>query len=82
MLIQQSFFITVEPPLLNGHLSTMAISLQQLFFWWTVHTFTLVSTSQQWPLSSVPKLAIVEGFNCTSNFHIINLNNVKLKKLM
>ena len=76
MLIQQSFFITVKPPLLNGHLSTTA------FFWWTVHTFTLVSTSQQWPLSSVSKVAIVEGFNFTSNFHIINLNNIKAKKLM
>ena len=34
------------PPLFNSHLSTTAISLQPLF-WWTVHTFTLVSTSLQ-----------------------------------
>ena len=31
------------------NLSTMATSLQQLFFWWTVQTFTLVSTSLQQP---------------------------------
>ena len=42
MLIKQLLFITVEPPL-------TATSLQQPFFWWTVHTFTLVSTSLQWP---------------------------------
>ena len=49
---------TVEPPL-------TATSLQQPFFFWgTVHTFTLVSTSLQWPLSSVPKVAVVERFNC------------------
>ena len=34
------------PPLFNSHLSTTATSLQPLF-WWTVHTFTLVSTSLQ-----------------------------------
>ena len=51
---------TVEP-------SLMATSPQQLplynghFFWWTVHTFELVSTSLQWPLSSVPKVAVVRG---------------------
>ena len=43
----------------NRHLSTTAT-----FFWWTVHTFTLVSTSLQWLLSSVPKMAVVERFNC------------------
>ena len=48
---------TVKPAL-------MATSLTRPFFWCTVHTFTLVSTSQQWPLSSVPKVAIVERFNC------------------
>ena len=31
----------------------------------TVHTFTLVSTSLQRPFSSVPKVAVVERFNCT-----------------
>ena len=42
-----------RPPLYNNH-----------FFWRTVHTFALVSTSLQWLLSSVPKVAIVERFNC------------------
>ena len=42
----------------NGHLSTTAI------FWQTVHTFTLVSTSLQWSLSCVTKVAVVERFNC------------------
>ena len=48
---------TVEPPLTatNGHFSAMAI-----FSWRTVHTFTLVSTCLLWPLSSVPKVAVVE----------------------
>ena len=32
-------------------------------FWRAVHTFTLVSTSLQRPLSSVPKVAVVELFN-------------------
>ena len=50
----------------NGHLSTMATSLQQPYFWQTFHTFMLVSTSLQWPLSSVPKVAVVvERFNCS-----------------
>ena len=48
---------TVKPAL-------MATSLTRSFFWCTVHTFTLVSTSQQWPLSSAPKVAVVERFNC------------------
>ena len=43
----------------NGYLSTTAI-----FFWRTVHTLTLVSTSLQWPLFSVPKVAVLERFNC------------------
>ena len=30
-----------------------------------VHVFTLLSTSLQWPLSSVPKVAVEETFNCT-----------------
>ena len=41
--------LLVEAPLYNGHLSPTAI------FWQTVHTFTYVSSSLQWPLSSVPK---------------------------
>ena len=49
---------TVEPPL-------TATSLQRLFFFWrTVHTLTLVSTSLQWPLFSGPKVAVLERFNC------------------
>ena len=50
-------------PLYNGDLSTTAI-----FFWGggrAVHVFTLLSTSLQWPLSSVPKVAVEETFNCT-----------------
>ena len=42
----------------NGHLSTTA-----RFFWRTAHIFTLVSTSLQWPLSFVPRVAVVERFN-------------------
>ena len=42
-----------RPPLYNGY-----------FFWQTVHACTLVSTSLQWPLSSVPKVAVVKRFNC------------------
>ena len=42
----------------NGQLSTTAN-----FFWRTVHTLTLVSTSLQWPLASNPKVAVVEKFN-------------------
>ena len=52
---------TVEPPLTatclyNGH-----------FFWRTVNTFTLVSTSLQWPLSSVPKVATI---TCNQAAHL------------
>ena len=54
------FLTTVEPPL-------TATSLRQQFFFscGTVHTFTLVSTSLQWSLSSVRKVAVVERFTCT-----------------
>ena len=45
----------VEARLHNGHLSPTAI----FFFLRTVHTFTLVLTSLQWPLSSVPKMTVV-----------------------
>ena len=61
---------TVEPPLTatclyNGH-----------FFWRTVNTFTLVSTSLQWPLTSLPKVAVVEGFNCTTVvFYMTGINH-------
>ena len=58
---------TVKPPV-------MATSLQLPFFFWkTVHTFTLVSTFLQWPLSSVPKVnAIVERLNCNRKTYQIN----------
>ena len=41
----------VDSPYIHScfNLSTMATSLQRSFFWRTVHTFTLVSTSPQWP---------------------------------
>ena len=41
-----------------------ATSLQRPLFWLTVHTFTLVSASLQRPLCSVPKVAVVDRFNC------------------
>ena len=49
--------------------ATTAISLQQPplqwpLFWPTVYTVNLVSTSLQWPLSSVPKVLVAERFNC------------------
>ena len=54
---------------LNLHLSTTAI-----FFWGgTVNTLTLVSTSLQWPLSSVPKVAVVQSFNCICENNVIPL---------
>ena len=43
-----------RPPLYTSH-----------FFWWIVHTFILVSTYLQWPLCSVPKVAVVKVSNCT-----------------
>ena len=62
---------TVKPPL-------MATSLQRPFFFWkTVHTFTLVSTFLQWPLSSVPKVnAVVERFNCNRKTYRINFLSI------
>ena len=43
-----------------------ATPLQRLFFFWrTVHTLTLVSTSLQWPLFSVPRVTVVVRFNRT-----------------
>ena len=55
----QQFFIQLDLHSTNANLSTTAI-----FFWWRVHTLNLVSTSLQWPLSSVPKVVVVEKFNC------------------
>ena len=45
-------------------LTLVSTSLQRPLFWLTVHTFTLVSTSLQRPLCSVPKVAVVDRFNC------------------
>ena len=54
----------IRPSLYNGH-----------FFGWTVYTFPLVSTSLQWPLSSVPKVDVVERFNCTFKTHLFFLQS-------
>ena len=63
--LQPPFFLAYSPYIHSCfNFSTMATSLQQPFFWRTVHTFTLVSTSLQWPLSSVPNFAVVERLNC------------------
>ena len=88
-ILQNTHKYTVEPPL-------MATSKQQPFFWPTVHTLSLVSTSLQWPLSSVPKVAIVEGFNCYKNnychdwgdfvmvvtAYLVNINGIRCPKCM
>ena len=55
------------PPLYNGH-----------FFWLTVHTFTLVSTSLRWLLCSVPKVAIGERLNCIL-YGIVQCMEISLK---
>ena len=54
----------IRPSVYNGH-----------FFGWTVYTFPLVSTSLQWPLSSVPKVDVVERFNCTFKTHLFFLQS-------
>ena len=48
---------------INDQLSTTA---NVFFFWQTVHTFTVGSTSIQKPLSYVPKVVVVERFNCNT----------------
>ena len=56
---------TDETPLTTTSPLT-ATPLQRLFFFWrTVHTLTLVSTSLQWPLFSVPRVTVVVRFNRT-----------------
>ena len=55
-------FITVKPPLTATSQQQPPLSNSH-FFWRTVHTSTLVWTSLQRPLSSVPK--VEERFNCT-----------------
>ena len=57
------FFNSVEPPPFNGHLVLLADSPY-------IHSCfnpSTTATSLQWPLSSVPKVAIVERFNCAVN---------------
>ena len=62
----------------NGHLYTTAI-----FWGWTVYTFTLVSTSLQWPLTSVPKVAVVERFNFTTVvFYMTGINHLSKIQLV
>ena len=59
----QSMYSLFFQPLYNGHLSTTAS-----FFLGgrgrAVHVFTLLSTSLEWPLSSVPKVAVVQRCYC------------------
>ena len=47
----------------NGHFLTTANSVRRPFLWRTVYTFTLVSTSLQWPLASNPEVAVLERIN-------------------
>ena len=53
---------TVEPRLTATSLQRPTL-YNGLFFWRTVHTLTLISTSLQRPLASNPKVAVVERFN-------------------
>ena len=39
------------------------LCIRRPFLWRTVYTFTLVSTSLQWPLASNPEVAVVERIN-------------------
>ena len=55
------------PPLYDGQ-----------FFWLTVHTLTLVSTSLRWLLCSVPKMAIGKRFNCI-RYGIVQCMEISLK---
>ena len=67
-----------QSPFHNGHFSTMATSLQRPFFWadspYVHYCFNLftTATSLQRPLSSVPKVAIAERFNCNFTSSIAN----------
>ena len=59
-------FLNYSRTFTNGHLSKTAVIIIIIFFFCeTVHTFTLISTSLQWRLSSVPKVPVVERFNYT-----------------
>ena len=67
-----------QSPFHNGHFSTMATSLQRPFFLadspYVHYCFNLftTATSLQRPLSSVPKVAIAERFNCNFTSSIAN----------
>ena len=67
-----------QSPFHNGHFSTMATSLQRPFFLadspYVHYCFNLFTTgtSLQRPLSSVPKVAIAERFNCNFTSSIAN----------
>ena len=58
ILVLDTVELPQRPSLYNSHLSNGH------FFWPTVYTVSLVSTSLQWPLSSVPKVVVAERFNC------------------
>ena len=58
ILVLDTVELPQRPSLYNSHLSNGH------FFWPTVYTVNLVSTSLQWPLSSVPKVVVAERFNC------------------
>ena len=62
-LVFQILSTTVEPSLMATSPQPPPLYNSQ-FFWLTVHTLTLVSTSLRWLLCSVPKVAIGERFNC------------------
>ena len=50
----------------NGHFSTAAIFLANIPYIHHCFNLSTTATSQQWPLSSVPKVAVVvERFNCS-----------------
>ena len=48
----------------NGHLSTTDIFLADSPYIHSCFNLSTMATSLQWPLSSVPKVAIAERFNC------------------
>ena len=63
----------------NGHLSTTAFFLVDSQY---IHSFFILSmaaTSLQWPLSSVPNVAIVERFNCRKVLFNIQLSCIFLQ---
>ena len=65
----------------NGHLFKTATSVQRSFFIFLadspyIHSYfnlSSMATSLQWPLSSVPKVAVVERFNCIKKVNLEKL---------